>query len=112
MSGDLASTQQVSGDGLSRASSWRQGRLDFKDERLSDVVYEISRYSIHEVRLSDAALGELRVSGNFKAGSVEGFASALTAIYPLDTDIRVDRSGAKTITVRARGGSGAAVVTD
>lgn len=107
ISGDMVERQVVDVDALSRALSWRQGRLDFEDERLSDVIYEINRYSIHEVRLSDPSLGELRVSGSFKAGSVEGFASALTNIYPLDSNVRSDSTGAKTIYVYARGGGSA-----
>ncbi|MEM8814489.1 MAG: FecR domain-containing protein [Pseudomonadota bacterium] len=100
--GDLNEARAISGDDLSRALSWRQGRLEFRDERLSDVIYEINRYSIDAVRLSDPKLGELRVSGSFKAGSVENFVSALTSIYPLDTAPQVHPGGAKTISVYAR----------
>jgi transmembrane sensor len=102
VSGDLEVTRTVSTDDLKRALSWRQGRLAFKDERLSDVIYEINRYSSNRVQLADAALGELKVSGSFKAGSVENFASALTAIYPLESTSHLTETGAKVITVRER----------
>jgi transmembrane sensor len=73
----------VSEDALERALSWRQGRLDFQNETLADVVIEINRYSRRKLVLSDPSIGELYISGSFKAGSVENFATAMTALYPL-----------------------------
>ena len=102
VSGDLGQAQEVSQDDLSRALSWRQGRLDFKNETLADVVYEINRYSLDKVRLAEPELGELRVSGSFKAGSVDGFVSALTAVYPLDSTDVTTRSGNRELVVRSR----------
>ncbi len=103
VSGDLAQTLEVSTDDLNRALSWREGRLQFKNERLSDVVYEINRYSVHEVRLVDSSLGEIRVSGTFKAGTAAGFVSALTTLYPLESRTQTLASGIKTFIVTERG---------
>ncbi|MEM8685393.1 MAG: FecR domain-containing protein [Pseudomonadota bacterium] len=103
VSGDLGQAQTVSDDDLSRAISWRSGRLDFKNEALTDIVYEINRYSISKVRLATPELGELRVSGSFKAGSAENFVSALTAVYPLESANELSVSGAQDLVVYSRG---------
>ena len=99
VSGELTEAQSVSEDELSRALSWREGRLDFENEALADVVYEINRYSTDKVHLADATLGELRVSGSFKAGSVENFVLALTEVYPLKSREEAARSGGRNLVV-------------
>lgn len=78
-----AAPSTISEEALARAISWREGRLDFESEALDVIVYEINRYSHRKVVLSDPSLAELRVSGSFKAGSVENFVAALTSIYPV-----------------------------
>lgn len=111
VSGDLAQTLEVSRDDLDRALSWREGRLQFKNERLSDVVYEINRYSVHDVRLADPSLGDIRVSGTFKAGTAAGFVSALTTIYPLESSTETRVTGIKTFTVSDKGREAGSVAT-
>ncbi|MEM7610257.1 MAG: FecR domain-containing protein [Pseudomonadota bacterium] len=101
VSGSLERAESVSHEAIDRALGWREGRLEFKDEALAEVVYEINRYSIHEVQLAEPALAELRVSGSFKAGSVDNFVSALTSVYPLHTEQSVRANGSRLILVRA-----------
>lgn len=76
----------ISDEALARAVSWREGRLDFESETLDVIIYEINRYSHRKVVLNDPSLAELRVSGSFKAGSVENFVTALTSIYPVEKE--------------------------
>lgn len=68
---------------VAQAVSWRTGRVIFSDEPLGDVVEEINRYSRHRVMLGDPTLAELRVSGVFRAGSVDSFVSAIDAAFPV-----------------------------
>ncbi len=66
-----------------KVTSWRQGRVDFEDELLADVIDELNRYSKHQVVLGDSSLGELRISGSFKTGSFDNFLAALAVVYPV-----------------------------
>ncbi len=63
--------------------SWRTGRLIFTDDPLGQVVDEINRYSTRKVVLSDPTLADLRVSGVFRAGSIDNFATAMEAAFPV-----------------------------
>lgn len=69
---------------VERVTSWRTGRLEFEDETLSSVIREINRYSVRKVAVEDPTLSELRISGSFRAGSVENFVTALTELYPIE----------------------------
>ena len=50
---------------LERRLAWTDGRLLFKDTPLRDVRQQLERWYDVEVRLSQAGLGGLRVSGDF-----------------------------------------------
>ena len=59
------------------AESWTRGRLVFKEERLADLIAEFNRYSHDQLVLSQAELGEIRVSGVFNAGDQPGLLATL-----------------------------------
>lgn len=59
------------------AESWTRGRLVFKEERLADLIAEFNRYSHDQLVLSQAELGEIRVSGVFNAGDQSGLLATL-----------------------------------
>lgn len=69
---------------LATVASWRDGRLSFDNDRLSDVVSEVNRYSDHKLVIGDAAVGRMRISGTFRTGSADGFARLLTQSFPVD----------------------------
>lgn len=77
------SVAAVAGADLEAALSWRQGRLEFDDERLSSVVAEFNRYSVRQIVIEDASTGTLPISGSFEIGSVDNFVAALCAVYPV-----------------------------
>ncbi|PZR34340.1 FecR domain-containing protein [Caulobacter segnis] len=60
-----------------KEAAWVQGRLVFDGEPLSTVVAEMNRFSTRKLTVSDAALAATPVSGVFKTGQVEAFATAL-----------------------------------
>ena len=66
------------------ATSWREGRLTFRDVSLAEAVKEMNRYSPQKLVLSDdARVQRIKVSGIFKTGREATFIAALETIYPL-----------------------------
>ncbi len=79
----VAGDIQVSHVDLDATASWTRKRLDFRDVRLAEAIDQANRYSLRKIRLSDPALGDLRVSGNFRIGDNEGIADAFAAALTL-----------------------------
>lgn len=69
---------------VARVTSWRYGRVEFENEALATAVDEINRYSVRKVVLADPELADLRISGSFRAGSVDNFVTALGKLYPIE----------------------------
>lgn len=70
---------------------WKSGMLTFEDQTLSHAVAIVNRYSNRQVVIDDPAIGTLRVSGSFKAGEPDRFASAVAELHGL----RTRRTGAE-----------------
>jgi transmembrane sensor len=66
------------------ATSWSTGRLVFREARLDDALQQVNRYAATKVRLADASLADLPVSGNFVAGDSEAAVAAFAAVLPLE----------------------------
>lgn len=63
------------------APAWIDGQLVFEDLPLRVAVEEFNRYGGSPLRVRDAALGELRVSGVFRSNDSAGFVEALAALH-------------------------------
>ena len=63
------------------APAWINGQLVFADMPLRAAVDEFNRYGGSPLRVNDAALGELRVSGVFRSNDSAGFVEALNALH-------------------------------
>ena len=69
---------------IERVTSWRDGRLVFRDDSLTDAVKEVNRYSTTQLLVNDdPRLDEIRVSGVFKAGRTESFILAIESVHPV-----------------------------
>lgn len=77
---------------IENAVSWREGRLEFRNERLGTAIRELNRYSELQLVLQDPTLADLRIGGSFKTNSMANFVAALEALYPVDakTDLQDD----------------------
>lgn len=73
------------------ATSWRDGRVTFENESLDAVIAELNRYSDRKLRLGDASLSELRLSGTFHTGNPASFALALGEYFPVQVSDRPDQ---------------------
>ena len=72
------------------AIAWSRGRLVFRATALADAVREVNRYASPKLRLADASLSDLQVSGNFIAGDSDLIASTWAATLPLRAEKRGD----------------------
>jgi transmembrane sensor len=89
----------ASGDGtrLDRPSlqpllAWQTGQAILENEKLTDAVAEMNRYSEVKLAIGDRAIEGLRVSGVYKVGDNLGFARSIARLLPLkiqQTDDRV-----------------------
>lgn len=68
---------------VAAVQGWRQGRLHFDHATLASAVEDFNRYTAKPLRLADPSLGDLSVSGVFRAEDAQGFAMALSLIYPV-----------------------------
>lgn len=101
----LAAGQQVTLGGnatpkpISRTEArWVSGMLGLDATPLGDAVAAINRYNGVQVRLADARLESLSVTGAFRARDPQEFARATAAMFDLD----IDRSSAAAITLAPR----------
>ncbi len=68
---------------VDRTTAWQNGQLVFDNEPLDTVLARISRYGAQKLVAGDAACAELRISGVFREGDVEGFLSTITSYLPV-----------------------------
>src|SRR5690606_15960884 len=64
----------------------RAAMIAFDDTRLAQAVEQVNRLAVRRVRLADAMLGDLRVTGAFRAGDAEGFAQSVAAALGLEVE--------------------------
>ncbi len=62
---------------LDSASAWTRGNVRIRDGRLADLLAELNRYSIVQLRLVEPELAELRISGTFRPGDATSLARLL-----------------------------------
>jgi transmembrane sensor len=64
-------------------TSWRDGQLVFREQRLSDVVADIGRYRSGRIVIWDDALTQLRVDGVFDMRNPDAALAAIVATLPV-----------------------------
>lgn len=81
------------------ATAWRQGQLVFQRAPLPEVLDEIARYSGRPVRLGDASLARLEVSGVYRTANAEALLALLPGILPVRVEAGPD--GERVVQSRA-----------
>lgn len=94
-----ASGLTVSAIPPTRATSWREHRLEFVNEPLESVVANINRYSMRPLVLADPKLGTLAFTGTVDPGALDGWLRALPKILP----VRVGGEAGQVTISAARG---------
>jgi len=63
---------------VARIDNWRRGRVYFEDTPLREAVAEMNRYAPVRMVIVTPRLGDMPISGVFRAGSSDTFAKAVT----------------------------------
>lgn len=63
--------------------AWQKGQAILENEKLTEAVAEMNRYSEVKLAIGDRAIEELRVSGVYKVGDNLGFARSIARLLPL-----------------------------
>ena len=64
-------------------TAWRTGKLVFNNATLGEVAREVSRYRAQPLRVSTAAVGNLRLTSVFKSNDTDALLKALPHILPV-----------------------------
>ena len=83
---------------VERATLWENGEIAFENDPLSTVVARLNRYARHPVVIADSSTSDLRISGVFHTGDIDGFVSTIVSYLPVDA--RKDADGATVLTQR------------
>jgi transmembrane sensor len=75
---------------LGQATAWENGEVVFENDPLPIVVARINRYARHGVVIADTQTSELRISGVFHTGDIDGFVSTIAAYLPVRADKSAD----------------------
>lgn len=65
-------------------AAWRRGEVVLQDTSLSAAVVEMNRYQRQQIVIEGDAIGQLPISGIYRAGNNEDFANAVAIVYDLD----------------------------
>jgi transmembrane sensor len=82
---------------LERATSWENGEIIFENDPLSAVVSRLNRYTQNPIVL-DPATAEMRISGVFHTGDIDGFVSTIVSYLPVEA--RKDADGTTVLAHR------------
>lgn len=83
--------QPISSDDIQVKLSWREGNLIFRGESLAEAAQEVERYTGVEFVFVDENLKQVRVSGFFKAGDVEGMLAVLKENFDIEFQRETDK---------------------
>lgn len=63
--------------------AWQTGQAIFQSDSLSQVVYEMNRYSLLKLKIADSRIANMRISGVYRVGDNVQFAHSLSQLLPV-----------------------------
>lgn len=66
------------------AISWKEGSVIYQSEQLATVIEDLNRYSRVPLRLEDASMGRLLVTGRWESASIDSWIDGLASALHLD----------------------------
>lgn len=97
LSGPAERPRSVGPEAVTRELAWRDGKLAFEGESLSQAAEAFARYSDTRIQIRDPALAREPVTGLFAANDPAGFSRAIARVF----DARVEQDGDKVVLTRA-----------
>jgi transmembrane sensor len=94
--GSVEQPQPIAPGAVTRELSWREGKLAFEGETLSEAAASFARYSDVRIRISDPQLAREPVTGLFAASDPLGFSRAIARVF----DARLEQRGDEIVLTR------------
>lgn len=88
--------QLLAPEAVTRELSWREGKLAFEGETLSQAADTFARYSDVRIRIRDAQLASEPVTGLFAANDPVGFSRAIARVF----DAKLEQQGDEVVLTR------------
>lgn len=63
--------------------SWQKGVINFRNEKLSDIVKRLNHYYHKPIYIGSPALADMRFSGSFSVDDKQGFISSISVLKPV-----------------------------
>lgn len=82
--------------------AWREGRLDYQDAPLSEIVADANRYRSGEIRIMSPSLASERLTTSFRTSQIDQMLDSLPETLPLTMRRNPDGS----VELRSRGRTG------
>lgn len=83
---------RVPADEAARRLAWQDGRLDFFDTPLGEMVAEFNRYNRHQLTIADPVLAGVRFGGAFRPDDRAGFVRALRQNFGVQVEERENQT--------------------
>ena len=81
---------QISHVDIERVTAWERGEIVFDNEPLASVIQRMNRYGPRHIIAGDDRAANLRISGVFHEGDVDGFVSTIAAYLSVSAQERPD----------------------
>jgi transmembrane sensor len=96
LSGPAEHPRAIAPEAVTRELAWRDGKLAFEGETLSQAAEAFARYSDTRIQIRDPALAREPVTGLFAANDPAGFGRAIARVF----DARFEQDGDKVVLTR------------
>jgi transmembrane sensor len=96
LSGPTERPRPVGPEAVTRELAWRDGKLAFEGESLSQAAAAFGRYSDTRIQIRDPALAREPVTGLFAANDPAGFSRAIARVF----DAQVEQDGDRVVLTR------------
>jgi transmembrane sensor len=77
-------TRKLDQKDVARRLAWTDGHLSFDGATLAEAVEEMNRYNHWQLQITDPAIAELRIGGDFRATDPQNFVKTLEYAFGVD----------------------------